>query len=414
MCPSNRVRSNLRYETHNKVNANAVIQTKQGSSLILLLFVLPHIIFSIQPSKYNSAFLVGIAMLQAVFISRELFRGGTVLEAAPLLFATTLVWFGLINGLFNGKFSFFNFYTPIVTYFGYSYLRQHHFSSRILLQVLVLLYVYFYFVYFRDLPDLFLRPGFDEDDYVFDNSSSNAIPISLNFTLLFAAVLSLREQTKPAISLLVFASVNVGLTIIQQSRIGISCAVFLLVVLAGLKISGQHRAVLGCLLSICITFFLAFDSALREKLIDAYDLIQALSLIADIRGMAQAEFFNLMRGDRWIFGHPPNTVFAVGADGVILYTYNVILDMWGRYSLVSVITLIVLLARRVLFSRRFRVPLIFMVPLVAYGSVESLFFPNYWDPLIFIVLFEPNVYTQMSPPDNDRFPSGVDPQRKLV
>ena len=108
----------------------------------------------------------------------------------------------------------------------------------------------------------------------------------------------------------------------------------------------------------------------------------------DIRGRAQVEFFNLMRGERWIFGHPPNTSFAIGADGVVTYTYNVMLDMWGRYSIISVMALAVVLIRRIMNAKHFKITLPFLLPLAIYGSVESLFFPNYWDPLIFLVLFE--------------------------
>ena len=76
---------------------------------------------------------------------------------------------------------------------------------------------------------MFFRPGFDEDEVVFDLSSSNAIPMALNITLYVYFILNKFYGVEKKKEIVFFSIINLALAVIQQSRIGILLSIVILV-----------------------------------------------------------------------------------------------------------------------------------------------------------------------------------------
>jgi hypothetical protein len=243
------------------------------------------------------------------------------------------------------------------------------------------LYIFFYNVYFSILPNLFFRPMFDEDEAVFDMSSSNAIPIALNITLFAYIILNRLYDEKREKKIFFLSLINLILCLIQQSRAGIFIALFLL----GLSLFDYSRrnfkygivliSILGIRYSVEIFEFV--------DVIGNVEGIEALK--EDGRGDAQLSFFENMDFFTFIFGHT-KTNFGSANFG---YTYNVFLDMWDRYGLFQLLIFFSILMYRIVFWKNFKFPLYYIIPFLLYSMIESLFFPQFWDVIIYLLLFTP-------------------------
>jgi len=309
----------------------------------------------------------------------------------PFFFTISFLYFGIINLFFHGAFNFFNLIGPIVAFLGYCFLFKKEIDLRIFDYFLIVLYIYYYFVYFSVLPDLFYRPGFDEDAIVFDNSSSNSIPMALNITLYSYMIMNRFYLETNNKKILIFATINLGLVVIQQSRIGllVSIIIFFLAVFEYSK----KRSIISnvSFLNFLVILFFVNYLAINEfiQVLGNLNGFEALSL--DIRGDAQKSFFHNMNLSRFFFGFDQKFIFAEGSTGNIRYTYNVFLDMWNRYGLFQFIIFFVVLLFRIFRHSKFHFPLYFFIPFLAYSLIESIFFPNFWDCIIYLLLFTPKV-----------------------
>jgi hypothetical protein len=101
------------------------------------------------------------------------------------------------------------------------------------------------------------------------------------------------------------------------------------------------------------------------------------------RSQAQEEFFYKMDSFTFLFGH---TIRIYSRDN-LAYTYNVFLDMWDRYTLFPALIFTFILLIRLIKWRKFKYPFYYLLPFLAYSMVESMFFPNYWDVIIYLVIF---------------------------
>ena len=111
--------------------------------------------------------------------------------------------------------------------------------------------------------------------------------------------------------------------------------------------------------------------------------------IKDIRGEAQRSFFHNMDFYSFFFGYKKNFVFAYGTNGNITNTFNVFLDMWNRYGFFQVFLFGVVILIRIYKQSKFHFPVYFLIPFLIYSMVESIFFPNFWDCIIYILFFTP-------------------------
>jgi|GEM_PF-2338255 len=360
-----------------------------NSIVFLLLFISPHIVYCVIPKEIVPIYyiILPISYLILALINLNFFKRREFIK--PLLFSLSFVFFGFLNLLFHSSTSFFNLIAPIVAFLGYCFVFKNKIDLRMFDYFLVAQYVFYYFVYFSIIPDLFFRPGFDEDAIVFDNSSSNAIPMALNITLYAYMIMNRFYLESSNKKILLFSIINLGLTIIQQSRVGliISLVLFFLALF-----NYDKKKMIKVLVGFSIVIFSVILFYYNEifgfiEIIGNLNGIEALD--EDIRGEAQRSFFENMDLNRFLIGYKENFIYAIGADGDIKYTYNVFLDMWNKYGLFELLLFIVVLSFRVFKYSKFHFPLYFFIPFLMYSMVESIFFPNFWDCIIYILLFTP-------------------------
>lgn len=360
-------------------------KTKINSIVFLLLFISPHIIYSVIPADFVSVYyiILPVCYLLIVLWFDVFFKKKRFIK--PLLFSVSFLIFGIINLILHSSTAFFNLLAPIVAFLGYCFVFKKEIDLRIFDFFLVAMYIFFYFVYYSVIPDLFFRPFFDEDAAVFDNSSSNAIPMALNITLYAYIIMNRFYLESNNKKILIFSIINVGLTVIQQSRAGL--VISLLLFFLALFNYDKKKMVK------VLTGFFVVIVLYYKKIVEYTEVIGKLNgveaLNEDIRGEAQRSFFQNMDLSKFLFGFEENFVYAVGSTGEILYTYNVFLDMWNKYSLFQLIIFIGVLLFRVFNYSKFHFPLYFFIPFLLYSMVESIFFPNFWDCIIYLLLFTP-------------------------
>lgn len=365
-----------------------LLQPKSLSTiLVFTLFILPHTIFSIIPSSINSIFLIVIAIFYLIFISYNFKKITNKIILLPFILTISQVIFGILNIIIHQSFSYFNLLSPIVCYVGFIYLLEYKINLKLFLYIFPILYCFYYFVYFSVLPDLFFRPGFDEDAIVFDNSSSNAIPITLNITLYFFIIFNQYYRAKFQLYILFFAIINFTLIIIQQSRGGLLCSILVLL-LSFYQFNKKVFYYFGTFLIGSIILIIFFNIGGITDFLEVLGSLDGITALKeDTRGIAQSEFFNKLTYFNTFFGYPPNTIYVSAIDGEIKYTYNVFLDVWNRYTIVNFLFFILVIIYRFFSFKKYEFSLVYFIPFFAYSMIESLFFPNFWDAIIFLLFF---------------------------
>lgn len=360
------------------------------SVLALLLLVTPHVLLSILPRDTSGVYLYviyGVTILFVIGNSRDLVRK----NRNAMIFSMTFILFGLVNLFIKGVASLFNLIGPLLALFGFVFLRKNKFNLSYFNVVLIFFYVYFYFVYYSILPDLFYRPGFDEDEVVFDNSSSNAIPMALNMILYIYLILNKYFGENRQRIIYIFSAVNLVLALIQQSRAGILIAVLLL----GLALYEYKPHIVKKMYPVLVTLGIFLALYNYDKFLILAEVLTGdkglMALSADIRGRAQSYFLMNLDVHSFFFGYPVDTIFAVSGNGnaELNYTYNVLLDVWNRYGFFQFIILLIVLIQRIKNYKKYFFPLYFFIPFIVYSLVESIFFPNFWDCFIYLLIFIP-------------------------
>jgi hypothetical protein len=358
-----------------------------NSLFFLLLFISPHIIYSVMPKNFISVFHFIMPFLFFVLALKNISFFFNKKFILPLLFSMSFLIFGIINLIAHQEISIFNLIAPIVAFMGFCFIYQNKIDLRIFDFFLVLMYVFFYCVYFSVIPDLFFRPGFDEDEVVFDNSSSNAIPMALNMTLYAYMILNKFYLESNNKKIFIFSIINLAFVIIQQSRAGLVVSI-LLVLIALFNYDKKKMLKVLVRLSLIVISIIVYY---YNEIINFIDIVGSLNAIdalnEDIRGEAQRSFFKNLDLSRIIFGYDKNFVYAVEKSGDILYTFNVFLDMWNKYSLFQFVFFFVVILFRIINHSKFYFSLYFFIPFFVYSMVESIFFPNFWDCIIYILLF---------------------------
>lgn len=359
----------------------------QTSFVIFFLFILPQSFYSVIPSYLNSYFFGFLSLCYIGILVYNFKLVFKIIDTTPFLITLLFISLGIINMIAHKKISYFNIVAPIFTYAGYRYILNRSLNIKWFFYFFIISYVFYFIVYYSQLPDLFFRPGFDEDAAVFDNSSSNAIPISLNITLFFFIILNYLYQERFQKQILIIAIVNFSLIVIQQSRGGLLVS-FILIFISLFDYNKKMFLFSSIFISIVIFLFLSFNIyGILDYLDNLGDFNGIDALNQDVRGIAQAEFFNELTFFNLVFGYPPNTTYVVWAGDEINYTYNVFLDVWNKYSILGFIMLLIIIVNRIIFNRNFFLPLYYLIPFLVYCMIESLFFPNFWDAIIFILFF---------------------------
>ena len=352
------------------------------SAFILLAFFISHHSFaSFFPAGWQKSYLYGLIichLLGTLYLLTKKVYGEFLL---PLFLSSSFFILGVTNLIIHQSESYFTIIAPIASYVGYVFVRSNKMNLAIFDVFFIGLYIFFYNVYFSLLPNLFFRPGFDEDGVVFDMASSNAIPAALNITL-FAYIILNRLYTQKKEKYIFFLSlINLILILIQQSRSGIIIALFLF----GLSLFEYSRKNFRYGLILIALLGLRYSVELIDFLNVIGDIKGVEALKKDGRGDAQASFFEDMDVFTFIFGH---TETSFGA-AKFKYTYNVFLDMWDRYGFLQVLIFFSILFHRIVFWKNFKFPLYYFIPFLFYSMVESIFFPQFWDIIIYLLLFTP-------------------------
>lgn len=372
---------------------NGISVGKQSKSFVssfffIFLFIAPQSIAAVIPFASLKPFLNSLMVGYVLCISYVLLQLVNKKNTKVLLFTSSFILLGAINLFIHNSNETFNLIGPVVAYLGYCFIQKKNIDVRVFDFFLVSLYIYYYVEYYSILPDLFFRPGFDEDAAVFDNSSSNAIPISLNVTLYAYMICNLYLDESYKGKVLLFSIINFALIIIQQSRAGIMIAL-VLVLLAFYEYSKKNLIIFSFIFSFTIgSIFFLYSNYILDFIDTIGDLNGTEALENDIRGEAQAEFFKDFDLFTFIFGHPKKVYAGVGA-GALTYTYNVFLDMWNKYGVTQLIIFFTVFFLRLIRRNKYKFPIYYFIPFLLYCLVESIFLPNFWDCIIYILLFTP-------------------------
>ena len=102
--------------------------------------------------------------------------------------------------------------------------------------------------------------------------------------------------------------------------------------------------------------------------------------------MAQLSFFNQLTVNNFFFGFPANTYFS---DDVyqMNYTYNMFLDFWNKYNLLTLFILISIIINRIVNRNDFLFPAYYLIPFLIYAMIEYVYLTNFKDLFIYLVLF---------------------------
>ena len=333
------------------------------SLLLTFTLVVPHVAYSVTPFAVTNTIttLVVLFSILLFFVTKcRLDKVGIILfiSCSSAGLATWLKTGVLIQGAI--------LLCPFVGLLCYRSLRQNRIDPRVLLWTYALLAIYFYLVYYSRLPSFFDRGQyFDEDAFVFERSSSNAIPIALNF-LVFLIFNFLPKQKTPTINKrwLLFALLNLLLCSIQGSRGGVvTAALFCCYTI--FPSWGRRKTYIAAIAAFIVFFTLPRGAGVEE-----------------VRFLAQTDFLRFAIQDSFLFGPNPNRLF-----GGLSYSYNIFLDSWQRYTFVFAAVALSLWLKKV-FALRSSRKILLWLGLTLLVLTERRFFPEYSDFLIFFLLLE--------------------------
>ncbi|TKC05267.1 hypothetical protein FA047_16045 [Pedobacter frigoris] len=295
----------------------------------------------------------------------------------PLLLSVVFLFFGVVNVIVKGELDNFFFVAPIITYFAYYYVNNNRIKSKVMDFYIIFLYIYYGIVYYATLPSLLIHPELED---FFGKASSNAIPLTLNISLYAYMILNKYYNEKNNRKIVFFASLNLVLILIQQSRAGIVIAVVILLI-ASYEYSKKLALKMLIIISVLSFFFITYYYHQILEYIDIVGTVDTNSIKDDIRGEAQSAFFQKMSFQEALFGYKD------GDFAGMTYTYNNFLDIWNKYGIIPLIIVSLLFVYRFIFYKLFKYPLYYFVPFFVYSLVESRFFPNFWDIIIYLMLF---------------------------
>ena len=308
----------------------------------------------------------------------------------PVFLTLVFVCFGLFNFIATSEMNFFRFIGPISALIGYIFYETYKFKfdSRAFIGFFIFLYIYFFFEYYLNLPDLFARVKFDEDAYIFDNSSSNAIPLSLNLLTCFFLLFNLNSPKFTLNKTILFiAVINIILILIQQSRLGIIVSILILIILmstSGFKDSKIIKLTILVLVILSIyyltnTFIEIWNSSGFEKLLDKTQ---------NVRYLINLEFYNNLEFSELIFGKKKTSFYVVG--GIDQYsTFNLFSEIIRMYGIFPLITLLFFFFKRFKNRNYYKNNAICLVILI-YALNESIFIANLSDVILYVALFTKN------------------------
>lgn len=357
------------------------------SIFFLLLFIAPHTVVSVISQRSTALVYYPILVVSyLIFIVFFLKEAKKIKYISALIFALLFVLTGIFNMIIHNSTSTFNIIAPVISYFAYVGISKNSINVKYFDYYILILYIYFYFIYYSILPNLIFRPGFDEE--IFENASSNAIPIALNVTLYAYLILNKFASAGREKRIFIFSIVNIILIVIQQSRAGvlISIVIFLISLY-----NYQREKFFKFLIPLLVAFFIGVSSYYYTEIVTYIDHIGNVkglqALKEDSRGDAFSSFFRDMDIFNFLFGYSNRTYGA----GEFSYTYNMYLEIWNKYGLIQLTVFFSVLIHRFIKRSKFEFPFYFLFPFLLYTIVEPRFFPGFWDVIVYILLFAPRL-----------------------
>jgi len=276
--------------------------------------------------------------------------------------------------------------SPFFTFVAIAIVSQVRLNINIFIFGFLFFYIYYYQIYFSTLPSIFNRKevGFDEE-LSFEAASSNAIPIVLNNLLYIFLILNNYYKLNKNKILLLFSILNIVLIFIQNSRAGlvVSIILFLIILLEFYpKIIRKYPNI--TYLFIAYLAVLTLQLAIEQFDSGSYNINEITN---EGRTVAQLAFFLNMTEFSFFWGYPEGFKFYV-----FDYTYNVFLDLWNKIGIIGFLLFVSLFLRRFIKYKKYHFPLIYFAPFLIYSSVETIFFPKYWDFVIVLLLIIPKNY----------------------
>lgn len=266
----------------------------------------------------------------------------------------------------------------LVAFIGFAFISHHKIDPRIFNIIIPVLYIFFYFVYFR--YDEFYRNSVNGD--LFGHSSSNTISMTLTIIWYLYYVISKAEKRNNNVMLLLFSLVNIAFIVIQGSRAGIVvAAIEILLGISNMTKKKMRSFVFLLLLVLGVIGFYRFGYFL-EDIMDVNQMQGMESYEENTRFFAQAAFFSQMNAKHFLFGFPPDNEF-----GDLNRTFNAFLDLWSRFGILPLAGIFVLMIRRIIKRKYFVLSLLDFFPWLFYSLVESLWGGTLWDISFYIVLF---------------------------
>lgn len=350
------------------------------SVVFILLFILPNTLSIFLSDTLTKIYFYTLLLCYGVYLCLHVQGILSHLYLPPLFITSVFFIFGAFNLILKGSTETFNIAAPIITYLAYYYLQKNRIKSGVMDLLMIGLYIYYFIVYYSTLPNLLVHPELED---FFGKASSNAIPITLNITLYAYMILNKFLDENNNKKIVSFAAINLVLIVIQQSRAGIFIALVILL-LACYDYSRKLAFGIMCLVGLIILYFIIFHLQDILEYMEIIGDVDPNSLKEDIRGDAQTKFFQSMDVRAALFGYGKDGDFAG-----LKYTYNVFLDIWNRYGILTLIIIVCTFIYRFVFYKNYKFPLYFFIPFFIYSLVESQFFPNFWDVIVYLMLFTP-------------------------
>lgn len=353
--------------------------------IIILFFIMPPSITPFIPEGgirttyyylvLGFYWIISILFLKPIFLKKD--------YSFSTSFTLILMIMAILSFLVKGELSFFNLIFPISALAMYRVCLNYKANNGQYIFIFYFLFLYFihYINYFSIIPDLFYRPFFNED--MLYGASSNAIPLSLNNSLMAFMVLNLLYKWNCKKVILSISSINLILCMIQQGRSGTISAIILFFI-AIYEFSPRFylkNKIKFNLLSI-ITLLITVIS-----LINIYQIGQNenYSFLQEKRVLAQLSFLQQLSSNNFIFGYPEGTYFAYET-----YTFNMFLDFWNKYNFFTMFFLIFFVCYRLIQWKYFLMPRYYFLPFFLYALFESIYLPGFWDFYVYILLFTPS------------------------
>jgi len=361
------------------------------SFIFVLVFVFSRSIYSII-TESDISLLYGILLtLYLIFffiIKDEIFKRK---YKNPLIFTCVFLIFGVLNYVYTNELNLFRFIGPLSAFIGFVFYEKYklNFDTRVFIIFFVFYYLYYYFSYYQNLPSLLNRIDFNEDTYIFDNSSSNAIPISLNL-FLATYILFKSNSSKPTISrdILFFSIFNLIYILIQQSRLGIiTSLIILFYVIKSLNINNKFTKVFSYLIFIGVAIL--FTDILTQIYINS-GLESLVQNKENVRMLIILNFFGSLSIENLFFGLG-KTIFLYISDIPQYYTYNILSEIVRMYGIVPLILLLKFIQQRVKNRKFFFNNYLILFVFLIYSLSEGIFIANLSDTVLYVLLFSPKL-----------------------